>query len=138
MKTTEKPDYEIAREELESLYLSKFGHHGEVRSYGKQADDSGWNHTAWIVTIAGVGLKYKTGTGIKKAPTCAEVLACYCREGIEADCSFTEWCGNLGYDTDSKEAEKTYFACQESGERALRICGDRALYAKFAELSSRL
>lgn len=140
MKTTMKPDYEIAREEMESLY-AKHLPKGKVVRVGLATDTEDgrkWEHTLWDVIIGGEVFTYKTGTGIKKAPTAAEVFACYCREGMDADTTFAEWCGNFGYNEDSRKAEAIYFACQESGKKALRVIKDRKLMAQFAELSGRL
>lgn len=34
------------------------------------------------------------------------------------DRSFEEWCSDLGYDTDSRKAERTYKACEKQAHRA--------------------
>jgi hypothetical protein len=45
------------------------------------------------------------------------------------DDSFESWCGDCGYDTDSRKAEKIYFDCREC-ERVMRRCfGPESYYA---------
>ena len=73
----------------------------------------------------------------KVAPSPAEVLANACREGLDADESFENWCANFGYDEDSRKAEQAYHECTEAGRRARRLVGSEN-YHKLAELSARL
>lgn len=37
--------------------------------------------------------------------------------------TFTDWCANYGYDTDSRKAMDTYLACQESEDRSRKFFG---------------
>ncbi len=46
-------------------------------------------------------------------PTQASVLYCLLLDMDAEDYSFREWCANLGYDDDSRKAERIYFACQD-------------------------
>lgn len=47
-------------------------------------------------------------------PESADVIASLVLDSDALDCAaFEEWAGNLGYDTDSRSAEKTYRACLE-------------------------
>ena len=73
----------------------------------------------------------------KVAPSPSEVLACYCREGLDADQSFENWCADFGYDSDSRKALDTYNACTENGKKARRVLGAENA-RKFAELSAQL
>jgi len=139
-QTQEKHDYEIARDELRSLYDNKLPQ-GKVVRIGTAVDTSdgrAWKHTAWTVLIGGVSFDYKTGEGIKSTPEACEVLAAYCRDGRDADCAYGDWCSDFGYDEDSRKALETYLACQEGGRKALRVIKDRKLFEAFADLSSRL
>lgn len=72
-----------------------------------------------------------------KAVNPAEVLANACRDGQSAETDFETWAGEFGYDTDSRAAEATYFACQRAGKQARNLL-DRETYAKFADLACRL
>lgn len=138
--TTTKKDYELAREELESLY-AKTCPQGKVVRVGLATDTEdgrNWPHTLWSVVFDGVAFPYKTGTGIKTAPTCAEVLASACRDAIGGNQSFADFCSDYGYDEDSRKAEAVYFPCQDCGKLALRVLKTRALVQQFADLSNRL
>jgi hypothetical protein len=73
----------------------------------------------------------------KKKPNPAEVLASVCREGLDADESFENWCSNFGYEEDSRKAESIYRACTDNGKKARRLLSP-ANFAKFADLSARL
>ena len=75
-----------------------------------------------------------------KAVKPAEVLASYAADAEEASSlSFDDWCGNFGYDTDSRKALRTYLACQRGmmGVRAV-LAASKVTIAQLAELSRRL
>jgi hypothetical protein len=40
--------------------------------------------------------------------------------------SFEEWCGEYGYDVDSRKAEKIFRICRRQGQSLLRILGGQA------------
>lgn len=76
----------------------------------------------------------------KARASAAEILGCAAREGRDA-CSqgFEDWAVEFGYDTDSRKAEATYFACQNNGTIAARILrGTGATPEQFADLAARL
>lgn len=73
----------------------------------------------------------------KVAPSPAEVLASYARDGNDAKQPFDDWCSGLGYDTDSRKALSIYEACTEAGKKARRLLG-RENAQRFAELAARL
>lgn len=50
----------------------------------------------------------------KFTPDPLEVLACIARDGDAQDTLFEDWCSEMGYDTDSRKAEKTYNACRDN------------------------
>jgi len=49
-------------------------------------------------------------------PTAAGVLYCLLSDAEAVDQSFTDWAGDLGYDTDSRKALETYEACCKIGQ----------------------
>jgi hypothetical protein len=64
--------------------------------------------------IARAGSTYLIDTKKPIAPpTLLEVCYSLALDASMADESFEDWCGNLGYDTDSRKAKKTYKACQK-------------------------
>ena len=57
-------------------------------------------------------------------PTTDEVLSCLADDSSCADDhSFEDFCSEMGYDTDSRTAERTYKACQHTAKRLLNFLG---------------
>jgi hypothetical protein len=61
-------------------------------------------------------------------PSLIEVLDCLAMDanGIENASSFEDWCGEYGYDTDSRKAEKTYRICARQVEKLRAMLGREA------------
>lgn len=64
-----------------------------------------------------------------KEPDVASVLSCLADDSSSADQNgFEEWCGELGYDTDSltdrRKAERIYNVCQRQAARLKAFLGD--------------
>lgn len=57
---------------------------------------------------------YSQGEGIKNTPQLENILYCLLREtqGIDST-SFELWCGDFGYDADSRKAFSMYEACMK-------------------------
>lgn len=55
------------------------------------------------------------------APHAADVLHSLILDSSACDQSFNDWCGDFGYDTDSRKALDTYLACQESGTKLRKV-----------------
>lgn len=61
-------------------------------------------------------------------PTLTDVLYCLVMDSDVLNTSgFEEWAKNLGYDTDSRKAEKTYRACLEQSLQLKSLIGQAAL-----------
>lgn len=71
-------------------------------------------------------------------PTCGDILASLCRDFIGADQSFDNWAAEYGYSEDSREAEKTYFACQDGGKQLAALGLSRQHIQQIAELGNEL
>lgn len=91
-------------------------------------DDPKWDANHYSVTLRynrddrpTMGLFFSQGKGIKGGPKAAAVLDCLASDAasIENAGSFEEWASELGYDEDSRKAERTY-----------RICCDQARQLK--------
>jgi hypothetical protein len=50
-------------------------------------------------------------------------LYCFVSDAVSGLDSFEDFCSNLGYDTDSRSAFKTWQACQRSSIKAMRVLG---------------
>lgn len=67
-----------------------------------------------------------------KAPSAASVLYSLVLDSEAGNETFYDWCGNLGFDTDSRKALATYEACQNNSNK-LRKLFDRAMIEKLSE-----
>lgn len=56
-------------------------------------------------------------------PDPLDVLGCLFSDASATDSTFEDWCGDLGYDTDSRKALATYEACRQTGLDLLRVLG---------------
>lgn len=110
---------------------------------GETVRDDNWKCDEWRVTLERAGKKairqpYFTGLGHRKpsniptsypaprgakhrwekpqAPDAATVLHALLRDSEALDYSFTVWCDDCGYDSDSMKAFATYTACCEIGK----------------------
>lgn len=123
-KTIEKQDYQVAAEELAEFWRVRGWQ--AVITGGEIAEDAEkWRHRAYrvkIITSAkgdkGATFDWRAGLGIKGMPNPAEVLACVCDDYQSANAeSFEDWASNLGYDADSRKAEKIWRDCLALGEK---------------------
>lgn len=111
--------------------------------------DKRWPHFAWRVTLTrsdqSFTTDYSTGTGHAKPvprtfqgtdrewlanpkspvpPTAANVLSSLLSDAQCASDSFDDFCGNFGYDTDSRKALAIYLECQTIGTAMRRLLGN--------------
>lgn len=56
-----------------------------------------------------------------KPPHAADVLHSVVMDSSACEQSFSDWCGEYGYDTDSRKALATYEACQQNADKLKRI-----------------
>jgi hypothetical protein len=106
-----------------------------VRSNPNMSDSDSMDN--WRVTLEHAGrtytLVYSKGYGHKGAPpTVHEVLDCLRSEATYPDMPFEEWCRELGYDEDSRKAERAYQACVKQTEHTRRLIGDE-LWTDFLD-----
>lgn len=105
--------------------VSKLGLSYSVEYLGEGLEGT-WRHDVWDVTIGGETFRYRTGTGhrvdgLAVDPPLADVLWCLIRDGEACNMTFEDWCGEYGYDSDSRTAERTYVRCVETGHRVARV-----------------
>lgn len=96
-------------------------------------DDERWDHNSWEITLTFQGrtmtLKFHTGLGIVGEPTIGDVLSSLSLDSssvIDGQ-SFEDWCGDFGYDTDSRKAERTFNACKAQAEELEELLGEDTL-----------
>lgn len=103
----------------------------EARHKGQRTEKMGdhkVNQDIWACTLLHNGAAYDfpfyVGVGQKgKTPTVDEVLYCLASDAQSTDESFEDWCGNLGYDSDSRKALATYEACARCATELERLLG---------------
>ena len=64
------------------------------------------------------------GPAHSKEPTAADVLSCIVSDARSGELDFDEFCGEFGYDADSRKAEQTWRACKAMAPRVRRFLGD--------------
>lgn len=91
-------------------------------------DGSDMNH--WRVTLHCGRRKmttyYSMGSGHGgREPTAQEVIDCIAQDGasVENAEGFEEWARDIGYDTDSRRAHRTYVICKRQTERLQKFLG---------------
>lgn len=112
----------------------------EARYKGLHSDANGWEHDGWIVRIGDATFDYKTGIGHRGKlkvgwfaqkspatdyyavlPTAASVLYSLMLDAQYGEDTFEEFCGSLGYDTDSRRALVLYLECQNIRQKLHKI-----------------
>ena len=71
-------------------------------------------------------LRFSKGPACEYGVTVEEVVACLCMDALgyfNVD-SFEEWAEEYGYDTDSRQAEKTYKAVANYAHEFKALCGE--------------
>jgi len=109
-------------------FTATFNRHGKYFDDDKQARD------IYNITLKRGGREYtfKFGQSVvnsgkkpnRKAPTAYDVLACITKYDPG---TFEEFCGEFGYDTDSKKAEKTYKAVVQEWLTVSRLYNDEEI-----------
>ncbi len=76
---------------------------------------------------------YKNGKNYMESEDLRFALECFLSDATAGDMRFDDFCGEFGYDTDSRKAEKTYKECIKQCVRAQFIFTD--MYKAYNELN---
>ena len=101
--------------------------HGARLAFAKQDK---WQQEAngYTVTLRYAKRSYTVdfwrGSGIYGEPTVKGVMECLLSDASSANEDFDSWCGEYGYDTDSRRAEKIYKACKIIRSGLERLLGE--------------
>ena len=93
--------------------------------------------TFWTVTLTYRRRKMRTpfhqGSGVEREPDAARVLDCILSDAssYESARTFEEWAADLGFDPDSRRAERIYRAVQKQTENVQHLLGEH--YRMFLE-----
>lgn len=98
-------------------------------TYGAEYNENFPNSDGWTVTLKcqrrQMTVPFYTGMGSTNDPDAEMVLECLLSDAsVEYNRSFEDWAGDLGYDTDSRKAEKIYKACLKIAKKLHALLGD--------------
>src|SRR5271166_1817355 len=63
------------------------------------------------------------GPALCREPEAAEVLECLISDTMLGEQTFEDFCGDLGYDTDSRKAEASWAQCRSIAPRVRKLLG---------------
>jgi hypothetical protein len=110
--------------------------YGASLAWDKQ-DEWQQNANSWSVTLRYRGRQFTAdffqGPAITSEPTVAGVLSCLLRDAQAGDNTFEDFCGEMGYDEDSRKAERIWKSCQKIAENLQRLLGDEYESFLYAE-----
>jgi hypothetical protein len=116
-KTTKQPETsEYQKQATDFLQSSNTSFNASYKTHGLYFPDDKMSRDIWYITLKNSQHRYRFTFGQSinnagKAPTEYDVLACLTK--YEPG-TFENFCGDFGYDTDSRTAERTYKAvCKE-------------------------
>lgn len=78
-------------------------------------------------SVARMTVQYSMGSAHTNPPTLASVLESL-RMDASAPASFADFCADLGYDMDSRQAEKTWKACRSIAVRLRKLIGPYGVF----------
>lgn len=94
-----------------------------------------WNHHKITITNTKIGVRISfdfwasiMNPELRSPSDLRGAFECFLSDACAGAESFGEFCSNTGFDTDSREAERTWKACQKAHTKALRLLGDEDLY----------
>jgi hypothetical protein len=71
-----------------------------------------------------MSIDFWQGTGITHEPEAAGVLECLLSDATCGDESFEDFCSDMGYDEDSRRAERVYRHCKKINKSLKALLGD--------------
>lgn len=122
-------DYKAGQRKFDRWLRESHGLTLSVQDNGLQTDSDGWQHFAWTMTVRHgrngepYEFPYRAGVAHKGKPTLVDIVGALFSD---AQCvayaqDFTEFCAELGYDSDSRKALDTYQSVQVNNGRLLRL-----------------
>lgn len=108
--------------------------------FGAPVNETFRESTGYTVTLKYKGrqltVPFYMGAAHTDEPTAAAVLSCLLMdsESVRHGQTFEEWARDLGYDPDSRKAERTFNACVQSSNKLTRLLGDD--YQAFVEAAA--
>ena len=104
----------------------------ETVAYDAGKDGDTWDQSArhFVVTLRrgrkSMRVRFHQGSAHTVDPTAADVLDCLASDasGYDNARGFIDWCGEYGYDTDSRKDEKIFNTVKAQSEKLRAFLGD--------------
>lgn len=106
----------VSRTEIYSFRFGQSIAHSDGEYLRRLKDDYMRKTHGWMIPKT-----EKTAHLFPKAPTAYDILACLTKNDPG---TFSDFCSDYGYDTDSRKAEEAYFAVREEYSNVMRLFGD--------------
>lgn len=131
-------------------YVQQYGIRAEViKDRGAQVDDQGWEHHAYVLRLVNLAqgtvmepVPWMQGYGIETSPQDRpeQVLDALVSDvhSIRDSSSFEDWAEGLGYDPDSRRAERIYRQIEDQAEALIRFLGGEDEFERVAYEIERL
>jgi hypothetical protein len=95
-----------------------------------------WAKQGWSIVLKYKGKRAQFrfyGGGASKTPTASDLVWAVATDSTALTESFSDWCGEFDYSTDSVKARSTYKACQRNGQRLTDLIGSPEIFSQLVE-----
>ena len=113
-------------DDLIEWHLGQYGVGVIISPIASRTDNLGWCSSTFHHYRADVvynserkSFEYSQGSSLN-LPTVADVVSCLMTDASsvsgydDSDCGFEAWCDDMGYDSDSRKAHRSFMACHET------------------------
>lgn len=110
--------------------LDTFNSEGGLTKYPE------WAKQGWSIVLKYQGKRAQFrfyGGGASKTPTASDLVWAVATDSTALTESFSEWCAELGYNTDSVKDRSIYKACQRNGQRLIDLIGNAEIFSQLVE-----
>jgi hypothetical protein len=95
-----------------------------------------WAKQGWSIVLKYQGKRAQFrfyGGGASKTPTASDLVWAVATDSTALTESFSEWCADLGYNTDSIKDRSIYKACQRNAQRLTDLIGNAEIFSQLVE-----
>jgi hypothetical protein len=95
-----------------------------------------WAKQGWSIVLKYQGKRAQFrfyGGGASKTPTASDLVWAVATDSTALTESFSEWCADLGYNTDSIKDRSIYKACQRNAQRLTDLIGNAEIFSQLIE-----
>ena len=95
-----------------------------------------WAKQGWSITLKYQGKRAQFrfyGGGASDTPTASDLVWAVATDSTALTESFSDWCGEFGYSTNSITARSTFKACQRNATRLVNLIGNAGVFSQLVE-----